>query len=311
MYRLRPLFHRRISATLSLLILFAASAAGQSANYPYVLKTLVGSYPLGDGGLAAQALLSGPNAVVVDSSGTLYVLDSTNYRIRKIVPGGTISTAMQLTVIATDMKLGRDGFYLAAPGLVFKVAPNGAVTPLAGNGTQGFSGDGGPAVNALVGTTGGIALDTAGNIYFCDASRIREITLDGKIKTVAGTATSGYDGDNKPAVSALLSSPTALAFDSSNNLYIADTFNYRVRMVAPNGIITTIAGNGNAGPPVNGIALATPMGVPRAIAADGAGGVFIGDVSFSEILKVGTDGTLIQVAGAQTLGYTDGPATGT
>src|SRR5258708_39750825 len=107
MYCFPPLFHRRIFATVSLLILSAASAAGQSANYPYVVKTLAGSYPLGDGGPAVQALLSGPNAVVVDDSGTLYVLDSTNYRIRKIVPGVTISTVTQLSVIATDMKLGR------------------------------------------------------------------------------------------------------------------------------------------------------------------------------------------------------------
>src|SRR5262249_57921886 len=121
----------------------------------------------------------------------------------------------------------------------------------------------------------------------------------------------GYDGDTKPAVSAQLNIPSALAFDSSNNLYIADTFNYRVRMITPNGIITTIAGNGNVGQSVNGSAIATPIGVPHSIAVDSAGGVFIGDISFSEILKVGTDGSLIQVAGTQTFGYTDGPAMST
>lgn len=308
MHRFPRLFCRRISVALSWLVLAAFHAAGQSPNYPYVLRNFAGTFPLGDGGPATQALLSGPVAVVAASDASLYVLDAGNYRIRRIAPGGTISTMAQLSVLATDMKLGKDGsFYVAAPGLVFKVSPAGVAATLAGNGTQGFAGDGGPAVNSLVGAISGIALDPAGNVFFADGSRIREITLDGKIQTVAGTGTSGYDGDNKPAVSAQLNVPTALAFDSSNNLYIADGFNYRVRKVS-GGTITTIAGNGSIGQPVNGPALATPIGVPHAVAIDGAGSVFVADVSFSAILKIGTDGTLAQVAGTQTFGYADGPA---
>src|SRR5215475_11644835 len=96
--------HRRF-AGLALLI-FAGTAPGQS--YPYVLRTFAGTFPLGDGGPATQALLSGPNAVVTDTSGNIYVLDSTNYRIRKFAPGGAISTAAQFGVVGTDMKLGKD-----------------------------------------------------------------------------------------------------------------------------------------------------------------------------------------------------------
>jgi len=312
MKRFPRLLHRRTATTLGLLALAAASAAGQGANYPYVLRTFAGTYPLGDGGPAVQALLSSPDAVAVDDSANLYVLDSANYRIRRITPSGTISTTFQLSVIATDMKLGTDGtFYLASPGLVFKIAPKGLVTALAGNGTLGFNGDGGLAVNALVGVTGGIALDPAGNIYFSDANRIRVITLDGKIRTIAGTGIGGYDGDNKPALSAQLNTPTGLAFDQSNNLYFADKFNYRVRKIDPSGIITTIAGNGSLGRPASGPATATPMGAPHAIAIDVAGGVFFTDVTFPAIRKIGTDGSLIQVAGTQTFGYSDGPAIGT
>jgi uncharacterized protein (TIGR03437 family) len=256
-------------------------------------------------------LLSGPSAVATDGAGNVYVLDAGNSRIRKFAPGGAISTVTQVSVSANDMKLGNDGnFYLTAPGLMFKLSPTGTMSVLAGNGTPGFSGDGGPATQAQVGTTQGIALDSAGNIFFADAARIREITLDGNIQTVAGTGTAGYNGDNKPATSAQLFLPSGLAFDSSNNLYIADTYSYRIRKVT-NGTITTFAGNGNVAQPVNGPATATPMGVPYGLAIDSSGNVFVSDISFDKILKIGTDGNLTQVAGTPTFGYSDGPANST
>ena len=311
MHPFRLVSSRRMPATLSLLG-FAAIAAGQGANYPYVLKTFAGTFPLGDGGPATQALLFSPTAVAVDASANVYVLDSLNYRIRKITPNGTIGTLAPLSAIGTDMKLGSDGsLYVAAPGLVLKVSPTGAVTTLAGNGTQGFGGDGGPAVNALVSAAEGIALDSAGNIFFGDSTRIREITLDGNIKTVAGTGTGGYDGDNKPALSARINGPLALAFDGSNTLYFADAFNYRVRKITPNGMITTIAGNGIGAAPVEGPATATPMGVPHAVTVDGSSTVYIGDVSAGLVLKVTPDGNLTKAAGSSTFGYADGPANST
>src|SRR5215472_6091803 len=102
--------HRGL-AGLCLLIFAAAAASAQS--YPYVLRTFAGTFPLGDGGPATQALLSAPNAVVTDSGGTIYVLDSTNFRIRKFTSGGTISTVAQFGVATNYMKLGKDGnFYV-------------------------------------------------------------------------------------------------------------------------------------------------------------------------------------------------------
>jgi uncharacterized protein (TIGR03437 family) len=296
---------------LGLTILGGGLIFGQNANSPYVLKTFAGSFPLGDGGPATQALLSAPRAVVTDNSGNVYVLDPGNYRIRKFTPGGAISTVVQLGVAVNDMKLGKDGnFYLTASGLVYKLSPTGTVTVLAGNGTPGFSGDGGPAAQAQVGVAQGIVLDSAGNIYFAEPSRIREITLDGNIHTVAGTATAGYNGDNQAATSAQLSYPTGLGIDSSNNLYIADNENYRIRKVS-NGVITTFAGSGVGDHPINGPATASPIGIPGAVTADGSGNVFVSDLSFSEIYKIGTDGNLTQVAGTPTFAYSDGPATST
>src|SRR5712672_2398669 len=147
------------------LLAAAITAFGQPASYPYALKTLAGSNPLGDGGLATEALLLSPSAVALDGLGATYILDSSNYRIRKVALDGKISTAVQLPVFGNDMKIGADGFfYITALALVFKVSPAGVVTVLAGTGTPGTSGDGIAATSAAIGSTGGIALDTKGNV---------------------------------------------------------------------------------------------------------------------------------------------------
>ena len=101
-------------------------AFGQGANYPYVLRTFAGSFPLGDGGAATSALLYTPSAVALDGSGNIFILDSNNFRIRKVALDGTISTAVQLNVFGNDLKIGRDGsFYVSSPGLITKRSPNG------------------------------------------------------------------------------------------------------------------------------------------------------------------------------------------
>src|SRR5262249_38013835 len=152
-------------------------------------RTVAGTFPLGDGGPALSALLLNPSAALPDSSGNLYILDSGNYRVRKVTPGGNISTAFTLNVFGNDMKLAKDGsFYITTLAKVVKVSPSGTVTTVAGTGTSGFSGDEGPATSAQVGPTAGLGLDAAGNVYFVDGNRVREITLDGRIHTIAGPA---------------------------------------------------------------------------------------------------------------------------
>lgn len=120
---------------------------------------------------------------------------------------------------------------------------SGSITTVAGNGTEGYAGDGGPAVSAQLSHDTNIAFDSSGNLYIADQinQRIRKVTSDGQITTVAGNGTPGFSGDGGQAVSAQLNGPTDVAFDSSGNLYIADYGNSRVRKVTPGGVISTVA----------------------------------------------------------------------
>jgi sugar lactone lactonase YvrE len=174
----------------------------------------------GDGGPATEAVLNLPVATAFDAAGRMFISDQANQRIR---------------VVGTD----------------------GIIRLYAGNGRQGFSGDGGPATEARlyapVGQaaqpTGRIALDAVGNLYIADTynHRVRMVDTNGIITTVAGTGSIGLDaggfsGDDGPAVSAVLSSPSDVAVDSEGNLFIADSGNHCIRRVDANGIITTLIG---------------------------------------------------------------------
>ena len=295
---------------LTAIAVFAAiPAVGQQANYPYVMKTIAGSNPLGDGGAATQALLFAPSAVALDGLGNTYILDSANYRIRKVGPDGKISTAVTLGAYGNDMKLGADGFfYITAPGLVVKVSATGAATILAGTGTVGTSGDGIPATSAAIGATGGIALDRAGNVYFAEGNRVREITVaDGMLHTIAGTVNGFlYNGDNKLATTANLYLPWGVAVDGGGAVYIADQGNSLIRKVVPSGIISTIAGTGDQALPTSGPAIFSSFGIPHSLNFDSSGNLYVTDVLVNFVLKISPSGVLSQVAGTQTFGYADG-----
>jgi uncharacterized protein (TIGR03437 family) len=298
------------SRILALMALAACSLLGQNQNYPYVFNTFAGTYPLGDGGPAIQALLLLPTAAVPDGAGNLYIADGSNYRIRKVAANGTIST-LAATPFPSGMALGKDGnLYVTSPGVVFKVATsNGAITVLAGNDVAGFGGDGGLATQAQVGAGAGIALDSNGNIFFVDGQRVREITVaDGKINTIAGTGNAGAATDNVSPLTTDFYFPGGLAIDSSNNIYIADSSNFRVRKIS-NGVITTILGTGSYGQVVPGPAKSSPSGVPQALTFDASGNLYVSDIGHQQILKVDTNGNVTQIAGQQaTFGYADGPA---
>lgn len=167
----------------------------------------------------------------------------------------------------------------------------GTISATAGNGTQGYSGDGGFATSATLNTPLGIAVDSAGNIYFADGgnSVIRKITVGtGNISTVAGNGTAGYSGDNGYATSAELNNPCSVALDASGNLYIADTSNNVIREVSvTTGVITTVAGNGGAGYwGDGGIATSAGLNQPNDVKVDGAGNIYIADSGNSRIRKV-------------------------
>jgi trimeric autotransporter adhesin len=291
----------------------------------------------GDGGPATGALLNTPSGVAVDSAGNLYIADSNNNRIRK-VSNGTITT------IAGNGNPGfsGDGGPAASASLndpvgvavdsagnlyiaerlnsrIRKVS-NGTITTIAGNGNQEFSGDGGSATSASLSYPSGVAVDSAGNLYIADLgnNRIRKVSYGtnttGTITTVAGNGNGELSGDGGPATNASLSQPEGVAVDSTGNLYIADTQNFRVRKVSygvtTTGTITTLAGNGNYrfsgdGGPATSATLNGPVGV----AVDAAGNLSIADFYASRIRRV-SKGTISTVAGNGVAGFSGdgGPA---
>jgi uncharacterized protein (TIGR03437 family) len=287
-----------------------------------VITTVVGNGTFafgGDNGPATSAQLQA-TGVAVDSAGNLYVIGGS--RVRKVsngvintVAGGGFSlggdngpaTSAQLSAFGALAVDSAGGLYIADGNRVRKVS-NGVIATVAGNGTNGSSGDNGPATSAQL-SAGGLAVDSAGNLYIADRYSVRKVS-GGVITTVAGNGTLGFSGDNGPALSAELNGPTGVAVDSAGNLYIADTLNNRIRKVS-NGVITTVAGNGNPGfGGDNGPATSAQLYYPGGIVLDSAGSLYIADTHNFRIRKV-SNGAITTVAGngKPGSGGDNGPAT--
>ncbi|WP_018505876.1 NHL domain-containing protein [Parafrankia discariae] len=178
--------------------------------------------------------------------------------------------------------------------------PRYPVVTVAGTGEAAFSGDGGPAGSAALNGPFGMVADWAGNIYVADFdnNRVRRITADGTITTVAGTGEAGFSGDGGPATRAQLRQPAAVALDAAGNILIADTFNQRIRRVDPAGIITTVAGKDDRGFGGDGVpATEATLWYPGGVVADPTGNIYIADSGNNRIRRVGTDGIIQTVAG--------------
>ncbi len=265
----------------------------------------------GDNGPATSAQLTQPAGVVVDSAGNLYIADGNNRRIRKVSIGVITTVAGNGRLDdgdngpATSAQLaGPNGVALGTGGSLYvsdfrsatvRKVSGGVITTVAGNGTPGFNGDNGPAINAQLEIPLGIAVDSAGNLYIADENHIREVS-NGVITTIAGTGLQpGFSGDNGPATNAQLSSPSGVAVDSVGTLYIADTGNNRIRKVS-NGVITTVAGNGIKGfSGDGGLAAAAALSTPRGVAVDFAGNLFFTD-SGNQIIRKVSNGVITTVA---------------
>jgi hypothetical protein len=184
-----------------------------------------------------------------------------------------------------------------------KVGVNGIITTVAGNGSDTYSGNDGPATQAGVGYPNGVAVDASSNLFIAQSTHIRKVDAAGIITTVAGNGTSGYAGDGGPATEASLSNPANLTVDSSGNILFADTYTNRIRKVDINGIISTIAGSGSPGYSGDGgPATNASLAFPSAVAADPSGNILIADWFNNRVRKVAFGGaptlSLENVSGA-------------
>jgi YD repeat-containing protein len=260
----------------------------------------------GDGGPATQAAITYPTGIAIGRDGSIYIAETGAHRIRKVSPGGTLST-------------------------------------VAGDGTAGFSGDDGPASAAQLNSPRGLAIGRDGSLYIADTGngRVRRISPDGRIHTIAGNgdtgggyadileplpagsrfavrgtraASSPADGDGGPARQAALSHPVAVAIGADGSVFVSDSIGQRIRRISPSGIISTFAGGGTSGERGDGgLATNAYLNGPAQIALAPDGSLYIADEFDGVVRKVGVDGRITTVAGATTGGSSDDnqPATAT
>ena len=215
----------------------------------------------GDGGAATSAQLNSPQGVAVGSDGTIYIADTGNQRIRAVVAG--------------------------------------QIATFAGTGAAGFAGDNGPASAAIFHQPTALALDASGALLICDSDnqRVRRIRA-GIVTTVAGSGVQGYSGDGGIATAAQLDTPLGIAISADGRIFIADTHNDRVRVVATNGTISTFAGTGVRGYSGDGsVATAAQLSLPRGLSVTSAGALLIADSNNHRVRSVDTQGTITTVAG--------------
>ncbi len=257
----------------------------------------------GDDDLATSARINLPHDVVVAPDGSLFFSDGTNDRVRKVNEEGIISTVMSGVNLPIGVAIGLDGSLYVSEYFghqIHRLTPEGGVEVFAGTGSYGFSGDGGPATAAQLNFPQGLAVGADGSLYIADVynNRIRRVSPDGIIHTVAGSDTGGYGGDGGPATDAVLNIPCRVHVAAAGSLYIADTYGHRIRKVATDGIISTIAGTGVAGyTGDNGPATAAEINFPNAVSTSSDGSIYIGGYNNDVIRRVGPDGIITTVAG--------------
>ena len=306
-----------------------------------IITTLAGNGTYGfggDGGAATAAALSNPVYVASDRAGNIFVSDPDNDRVRRVDAASGIITTVAGTGVsgfsgdggpATEARLntpaglavdGAGNLYIADYSnfrIRMVAAGTGIITTLAGTGTSGSTGDGGPATGAQLASPYALAADAAGNMFIglLGEARVRRVdAVTGVITTVAGTGTFGFSGDGGLATAAEMNGLYGLAFDGSGNLFVADLYNNRVRRVdATTGIITTVAGTGTMGfSGDGGPATAAALDYPLGLALDGAGNLFVADYNNQRVRMVAAaTGVITTMAGAGTAGFSGdgGPAT--
>lgn len=298
------------------LILCAWAIPFGAEALPTQISTFAGG--IGDGGPALRASIRDAYGIAADSLGNVYVADSAHHRVRRVATDGTITTVA-----------GRDGYgYNGDGGLavdatlyqpfgvavdagdsliiadtqnhrIRKISVTGVISTIAGVGVKGFSGDGGPATAAKLSAPADVAVGPDGGIYISDLGnhRIREIRPDGTITTIAGTGIAGFSGDGGPSERARISPAWGISVGDDGTIYIADTWNHRVRSIRA-GIIRTIAGvgapglSGDGGPGTK-----ARTWYPWAATAGANGDVFIADLGNNRIRRIDSHGIISTYTG--------------
>ncbi len=323
------------------LIIIVICVFGFFSAHSQIITTFAGNGSSGfsgDNGLATAAKIGFPGRIAIDDTSNVYFADTYNNRIRKIsastgiittVAGtgtagyngdGALATASQLNYpfgVAVDHY---GNIYIADTynNRIRKIsATTKLISTVAGTTSSGYNGDNISAITAQLNQPNSVCLDNAGNIYFTDQinNRVRKVAIStGNISTIAGSGSSGYMGDNGTAIYAQLNSPSGIALDANNNIYIADLNNHRIRKVTVStGVITTIAGNGTGAYVEDGVAATlTSLSLPHDVFVTTAGHVFIADYGNGRIRKINAStGIISTVAGDGSASFAgdNGPAT--
>ena len=265
----------------------------------------------GDGGPAVNAQLYNPGQTARDSFGNVYIADGYNCAVRKVDTAGNISTfagnpggvpscgysgdggpatsAQLHSTFGVFVDANNNVFIADTYNHVIREVQNGTITTVAGNNVAGYGGDGGPAISAKLNYPYGVATDSAGNMFIADTNNYRIRVVNAQTKTISTCAGNGYPGfsGDGPATQNSIYYSQAIAVDANDNLFIADTNNYRIRWVDAGGTMTTIAGNGTAGfSGDNGPALSAMLSLPSGIFEDAYGNLLVSDTNNLRVRKI-------------------------
>jgi len=309
------------AATFQIATIFPQNSGGAvPVMIPGKVVTLAGNGTSGAvDNIGTSASFNRPMGVAADKSGNIYVADSKNNKIRKIAPDGTVTSFAgsgvadsldgtgtaagfdQPTGIALD---GSDNVYVTdfKSNLIRKITPTGVVTTIAGNGNAGYAD--GQGTNSSFSGPYGIAVSASGYIYVSDNgnNRIRKISPSGYVSNLAGNGTSGSADGNGSGAS--FNNPCGIAVDVYDNVYVADTWNNKIRKISPSGLVTTLAGTGDAGT-LDGNGKEATFNNPTGLAVDAVGFVYTTDYSGNKLRKISKYGDVSSIAGG-TYGATDG-----